>query len=230
MDRYKTVFRKKHTLLVVVHAHSEEHALRNVKVARENGADGVFLINHILDADELVRCYLAVREVHPTWWIGINFLDLRPNEALDILPNDADGFWADSTYRARSMQEGMFETRMRTKRESWRGLYFGGVAFKGQPYEPDQRKAAKDAVVTMDVITTSGKGTGIPPDVDKLKRIREGAGMHPVAVASGTSADNVTEFMPYVDCFLVATSLERPKDELYPKHVRAFADRIKSKK
>jgi hypothetical protein len=210
----------------VVHVLSEAHAVKNTTLARENGADGVFLINHYLDPDELLRAYAAVRTKHPRWWIGLNILGPHPSDVLEMLPDTADGLWTDSVPRQGSSQAGRFEVNMAWKRNTWPGLYFGGVAFKGQPFVLDVKKAASDAVNIMDVITTSGERTGVPPDLKKIQRVKEGAGTHPVAIASGIGVDNVGQFLPYVDCFIVSSSLEREKDHLDRKKMRAFAERL----
>jgi len=93
----------------------------------------------------------------------------------------------------------------------WTGLYFGGVAFKYQ------REVAADAlgrasVVAMsymDVVCTSGPGTGKAADVAKVIAMREAIGPDgAIALASGVTAENVAAYLPYVDAFLVGTGIE----------------------
>lgn len=59
----------------------------------------------------------------------------------------------------------------------------------------------------MDVITTSGPGTGQPASVNKIARIRSYIGDFPLALASGVNKDNKKLFEPYVDYMLVASSI-----------------------
>jgi predicted TIM-barrel enzyme len=59
----------------------------------------------------------------------------------------------------------------------------------------------------MDVITTSGPGTGKPPTVEKIKEIRSYIGAKPMAIASGINSENKKLFENLVDYYLVASSL-----------------------
>ena len=92
----------------------------------------------------------------------------------------------------------------------WRGLYFGGVAFKKQrPVDPTlHAHSAHIARPFMDVVTTSGAATGQATDVTKIKNFRRGLGSAPMAIASGITPDNAAD----VDCFLVATGINAPGD------------------
>ena len=56
----------------------------------------------------------------------------------------------------------------------------------------------------MDVITSSGPGTGYAATVEKAKALRSGAGDHPLALASGVSPENVAGFLPYVDAYYIS--------------------------
>lgn len=184
------------------------HALANVRIAKLNGADGVFLIGHGLHFVALSEIYQNVRKHFPDLWIGANFLDISHNDwsALASVARNCYGLnalWTD----------GMPETRA--------GLpssikIFGGVAFKyinpnlgGKELERECAKALKFA----DVATTSGNKTGSPPEISKLEIINKLLGGLPLALASGVNATNVLDFCPYVDIFLVATSItERNPD------------------
>ena len=84
-----------------------------------------------------------------------------------------------------------------------------------------------------DVITTSGTGTGIAPNLKKRREVKDGvAGRKPIAIASGVSAANVVDILPYVDHFLVASSIIHRDDErggqehLIPHKVRELAQLI----
>ncbi len=46
MSAFKSIFPKKHAFLAVVHVEGGVQALRNAKIAEQEGADGIFLINH----------------------------------------------------------------------------------------------------------------------------------------------------------------------------------------
>lgn len=217
MKTYREVFPKKHTLLVVVHVEDEQQALRNVGVAKAGGADGVFLINHHLSDGDLIRCYKKLIPEFSDFWIGLNCLD-SGIRAIRNIPETCDGLWVDnagieeensliSTTRA-----GYYENIR--KRSAFEGLYFGGVAFKGQKSVTNVAEVARRAIPFADVITTSGVGTGFAPDVWKIRTMKEAIGEHPLAIASGITPENVHLFLRWADCFLVATGISDSHTEL----------------
>src|SRR5438477_29238 len=80
--------------------------------------------------------------------------------------------------------------------------------------------AARAAAASMDVVTTSGPGTGQAAAPDKLRRMKEALGVTPLAIASGVTPENVGGYLPWVDCFLVATGISRTFEEFDPGRVR----------
>jgi predicted TIM-barrel enzyme len=80
----------------------------------------------------------------------------------------------------------------------------------------------------MDVVTTSGPGTGRAAEVTKIQRMREALGDAPLAIASGITPENVDQYLPYADCFLVATGISRSDGEFDSRRVLALVERVKS--
>lgn len=108
-------------------------------------------------------------------------------------------------------------------------LYFGGVAFKYQrAVAPEDWGAAAVQAAAMGVhaVTTSGPATGEPASVEKVKAIRSALRDHALALASGITPENVGDFLPYVDAYLVATGIERTFGEFDPARLRALAEII----
>lgn len=223
MHLYKKIFPKKNSLLTVVHAESQEQVERNIKIAFESGADGAFLVNHRIGFDLLLKIYESVRCQYPDFWIGLNFLDLTASESLNIVPDDASGLWVDDAgiYEDRNnpAQIAYMNWNVRSWNKDWRGLYFGGVAFKYQRKVSNLALAAKCAMPYMDVITTSGDATGYAPEIEKILKIRETIGDFPLAIASGISASNVGDYLDLANCFLVATSISDSFTELNPQKI-----------
>lgn len=228
---YRDVFPNGHTFLAVVHVDSVTQAIEQVAVARECGADGVFLINHGNQPyGFLRRVYITIRQIHSDWWIGLNFLDLSTLHAIVAAPSDASGLWTDSAGVPESAPAGgsLAERNWmvwQTRRS--RGLYFGGVAFKYQGPVADPAMAAQHATKFMDVITTSGDRTGTPPDVGKIAAMREAVGDFPLAIASGITPENVGEYLGLADCFLVATGVSCSFTEFDPPRLRALTEAIR---
>jgi len=58
-----------------------------------------------------------------------------------------------------------------------------------------------------DALIVSGKMTGAAPELEKVRRARE-LTARPILMGSGTSADNVAEFLQYADGAIVGTALK----------------------
>ena len=225
MNRYKAVFPTGHQLFVVVHVMDKQQVLRNTRIAAEEGADGVFLIDHHefhATPRLLKESYEVAREANPDLKIGLNFLGMRPDQAYHYAPDQTFAIWSDSA-RSELSHEGADRIKQ-VWRKYHRGnsehpLYFGGVAFKYQAHENDPANAAKIASLFLDVITTSGPATGHPPSIEKMRLMREAVGDHPLAIASGITPENVSNFLPYVNCFLVATGISKSDTELDAQRV-----------
>lgn len=219
--------------LPVIHVVSTAQCIENVQKARDAGADGAFLISHNgIPAGDLVEMHYQCRDLIPVrekFFLGCNFLDLNNMQALGIAQENMQGLWLDDgLHRLDAMLAG----RLQEKRErvGFAGALFGGVAFKYRTLMLRRHEKLGDlcrlATTCMDVITTSGPGTGSPPDVTKIRTMREAIGDFPLAIASGIDEDNVGMFLPLADYFVVASSISRIFHELDPILTRRLADLI----
>lgn len=216
-------------LYTVLHCISEKwcinHALENVKIALENNADGVFLIGHRVNYTALIDIYEELRKNFPDIWLGINFLDVPTNwEKLSKLSKcctKLNAIWIDN------MPDGKIDVFPETQ-------IFAGVAFKYIQPKLEGKEleiVCKKACEIVDVVTTSGDQTGCPPDISKIKSIRNFIGENvPLALASGIDENNVVSFMDYVDIFLVASSIIEARNEgdeyFVPEKVKKLAKLI----
>lgn len=214
-------------LYVVIHVKTESQALQNAEIAFDNGADGIFLINHSISCVCLVEIYKVIRAKYPDEWIGLNMLELTAREAMKHLPSDADGLWTDNAEINENGDNSeprewfrQFETTHPVTQ------YFGGVAFKYQRKVVDLEAAVRAAADCMDVICTSGAGTGVAAELDKIRRMNSGNENIQLAIASGITSENIADYLPYADCFLVATGISKSFEWLDPDRVRLLADKI----
>ncbi len=206
-------------VLPVIHVQDTRQTRRNIQTAISEGAQGVFLINHDFAVEEFLPILRDARSCFPALWLGVNFLGVTGREAfpvLGMLQNEGcevDAYWADDARIDESADlKGQVEADqiLRVKEQSgWRGLYFGGTAFKKQREvsRDDYSKAASLAAERMDVVTTSGVATGKQAELSKIRIFREAMSDRPLALASGITPVNVSSYVQDVDAFLVATGI-----------------------
>lgn len=200
----------------VIHIIDRDRALRNAAIAQHAGCPGVFLISHFGDDDQVDAIAPHIREKMPKLQIGVNYLTLNPLKAIRrSMQNAYHATWADDSgitseslgLTALHVNEEMRRVRPEISR---RHRYFASIAFKGQPSYNDSNpaNAACQAIALGFVPTTSGAGTGIAPQVEKLALMRAGLDPHDMlAVASGITPGNVAGFLPYVTHILVASGI-----------------------
>ncbi len=228
MTRFGQVFRRPPAVLPVIHVEELDQALRNAQIAREAGCDGIFLINHGGSCADLLTIHGAVQAEFPDWWIGVNCLDMSPWQVFEVIDRRVAGVWVDNAgideqAEVQEMAERVAEARAKS---GWSGLYFGGVAFKYQRPVTDLARAAILASSYMDVVTTSGPGTGKSAQVDKIRTMKEAIGDFPLAIASGITPQNVNRYLAVADCFLVATGISHSWTELEPQRVADLVRRV----
>jgi len=237
MNKLQTTFSNQHVILPVVHINDYKQARRNTEIALDAGADGVFFINHHIDWEGLFEVFERVKVEFPSFWMGINCLDLYPDEVFDEIESatrtihhlvDVNGVWVDSACIEESKKEQKIANDIDLVRCNYTGLYFGGVAFKYQHPIDDPVKAAKIAMKHMDVITTSGVGTGKAAEIKKIATMKEAIGNFPLAIASGITSDNITDYLPIADCFLVATGISKTFVDFAPEKVKQLVDVVRN--
>lgn len=216
MSRIRDVFGVDRVVLPVVHPLGMSEALASVEIAHAAGAKGVFTINQGMATEQVPVLVRDIQRRFPDLWVGVNLLGFRPagmlHEMLDR-GERIDGLWSDNALVDEQAAEQPAAAELLAARQArgWGGLYFGGVAFKYQREvaREDLGRAAKLAASYMDVVCTSGPGTGKAANVDKVIAMREGIGASgAIALASGVTAENVGSYLPYVDAFLVGTGIE----------------------
>ena len=211
-------------VLPVIHVLDNQQTERNVRIAVEEGAQGVFLINHDFDYEQMLPIIAHVRQRFPHLWLGVNFLAVTGKDAFPVLAQLAeqgivvDAYWGDDARideKSDSEQQTEAAEIAQIKAEGgWNGLYFGGTAFKKQRpvASADYAQAATLASQYMDVVTTSGIATGEAADSDKIDQFRSGCGDGVLALASGVTPANAHLYGDKVDAFLVATGINKASD------------------
>ena len=232
MNHYRTRWPDENgrVVLPVIHVSTAEQTLRNVAIATEAGAEGVFLVNHTTTHRALMAVHQVVTHDHPTLWVGVNSLGAYL-PWVDEYPT-VQGMWADNAcIDERGWEQPIAEQAYKNMRRRWNGIYFGGVAFKGQRrVKPElYGNAATSALPFVDVVTTSGPATGVAADVDKIRVMKEAMGaFFPLAVASGITPDNVGDYLPYADCFLVVSGISDDFENLNLDITRKLIETVRA--
>lgn len=231
MSKFIETFEKSPVLLPVIHVENEAQALKNAEIALREGCDGAFLISmRGMKHDGLLKIHNIVKREFPSFWLGVNFLDLDALEVFDKLNEEVGGVWVDDAkiIEHLPLQVEANSIKQKQLKSGWNGLYFGGVAFKYQGHVDNPDIVAKIAADYMDVVTTSGSATGSPPDIHKITSMKKAIGNTPLSIASGITPENVSNYVNIADCFLTATSLLIPGTENFSSdRVRSLVDNIR---
>lgn len=199
-------------------------AARQAHIAHELGAKGVYLIDHhngSRDTRPLFQLVNAIKTEDASRYVGVNILGFGPEAAIrhiseefeegDDLQFVPDSLWNDDMRHGRL--DPMQAMRLKSFRPELADLSIhGGVAFKyTRTFTEDPETASAEVTVlkdTVDVVTTSGAGTGTPPSVEKIAAMKQAIGEQKLAVASGISLDNIHKYQGILDQILVASSVE----------------------
>jgi hypothetical protein len=228
-EKFLMTFTSEHVILPVIHVSGTEQAYKNAAIAFDSGADGIFLINHSISYVHLLDIHNQVKSIFPDRWIGINCLDLKPVDVFSKITQEVDGVWVDNAGITEESDEQVEADAINDSRikSGFKGLYFGGVAFKYQQHVFDIKTTTAIASKYVDVVTTSGPRTGQPAEIHKIKKMKKVLGDHPMAIASGITPDNVLQYLPYVDCLLVATGVSKSFTEFDPALLTVLIKKVR---
>ncbi len=211
-------------ILPVIHHASPGSARDSIGVAAESGADGVCLITQGASLHDVLVLAGWVRKTFPgPFVVGVN--PLGGNDVA-FAHADVDLVWTDeSIVSLQNPGSGRMElpAYLRGRTKPWAG----GCAFKTHRTLPPEGEvmATKIAAQYMDVVTTSGPGTGRAASVEKIKRIHGALeGLVPLGLASGGTPENAPATLPFVSLYLVATGIERRWGVLDPIRTRALVE------
>jgi predicted TIM-barrel enzyme len=212
----------------VVHINDPETAKEQAELALDFGADGVYLIDHHGRTQPIFDTMRKIRAERPNSFIGVNFLGHTIDDVYEMIDRSSkDGgpnilpnaVWADDVQDNFVEPESFLKQKKRSPTLTEIKL-LGGISFKYTPtFTEDPKRASAETTRlrdAVDVVTTSGAGTGKAPTVEKLRAVKQAAGDKPVAVASGISTKNIKNFDGLVDQILVSSSVEtRPYSGIF---------------
>ncbi len=210
-------------IIPVIHVINEEQVYKNIDTCLECGIKKVFLICHSYYSRSLIELAMEVKSKSGLW-VGVNLLGDGAEELL--LGNDLqsiDGLWADDGLTHLSKNKLIHINNNRT----FKGMFFGGLAFKYQFQPSDLTVACENAKIITDVATTSGSATGSAPTKVKIENLRSCIGEHPMAIASGISVDNIQSYVGLAQYGLVASSITDKNELIIKDKLISLINKIK---
>lgn len=211
-------------VIPVIHYHDDEQSMRNAQIIVEAGGKAVMLIQMEGNDPEMVACAKRVKEAHPDLLVGINCLSASPSFALGMsIDQGFDMTWTDRQVTHSSLDEENADAAHIASllKTSPSHLFFAGVAFKHQPFEPRADIAAKRAIAKRMIPTTSGIATGVSADTSFIEVLRSALpGNAPLGIASGVTPENVSSYAPFVSHILVSTGISSSFYELDPARLK----------
>lgn len=192
----------------VIHLSTAELARSNADLAFRVGCPGVMVISMDGHDRDALATAIAIKKAYPDKKVGVNLLQAAPLAALqESLLSGLDATWTDSPGVSSAGISSQAEEICRILSKRPEHLFFGSVAFKYQPDEPNPALAVLMATRLGMIPTTSGPATGSAPSAAKLADLRLVLGKLPLAVASGFTPDNAYELGRFVSHILVATGV-----------------------
>ncbi len=208
-------------LIPVIHLVDTIQLIQNIERCISVGVKNVFIINHTTDIPELIKSANMIKEDYPDLWVGINVLSVKSAGISPVMKiqyaESFDGLWIDESLGLEDVRSKKFN-----------GEIFSGLNFKYQKqYYGEELTEMIDLIKkTSTVACTSGVGTGKEASIDKIANLKELLGDFPLAIASGISSDNVENYLPYVDDFLVASSITDAKEYIIKDKLQELFDKI----
>lgn len=215
-NKIYSTFNRRKILLPVIHVITVTQAISNAKILQENNVQGCWLINHSCTDKIFADTFNQIKSKYPGLWVGINYLggSFAPIIFCTEFAIKPDGFWFDNVGVSDSDNTTGLEIRQLMKEAELSDvLVFGSICFKYQPQPKSVEVTTQTALGICDVVTTSGKGTGIDHDVADINKFKSMQlickGKAYLAVASGISETNIHNILEHVDIFMVNTSIAR---------------------
>ena len=216
--------------LLALHTLDDAQVMREAALAVGAGVDGILLVNNdgSLDGEDLFRLARKLKDIHPGYVFGVNPLGMSTAEALDMAilhSTYIDILWVDDGGVRETSDGATIDLAIADLLlpKLPHPKYYGGIAFKYKEQPVDLATVAKMASRHFEAVITSGSATGVEPDIEKIKTIKSVIGTTPLGIASGINSSNASKYLPYVDIYIVGSSLQLSKDDIH----RYNKDKIK---
>ena len=223
-------------LLPVLSCYNVEQFKKNIinlyPLILDNSVSGVFLLSTNTTIDVIADVYNWTKSTYPNIWIGINLIGENIFKVFKFIKNvNPDGIWIDNSYMNNISNMGIPELiQDQFEQLNWNGLYFGGIMFK---YQSNCNNYDEQILLNthkyMDVLITSGNGTGIEIEESKLNYIYNNVKNNiTIAVASGITEKNIKKIQNKSNIYVVRSSIVNENNDIDIEKLKELINAISS--
>tara|TARA_B100000809_G_scaffold168899_1_gene166211 strand:+ start:3498 stop:4190 length:693 start_codon:yes stop_codon:yes gene_type:complete len=213
-------------VLPVIHILNKQQAIEQAELLVKAKCDGFWLINHGGDDELTLSLAVDLSKRYPELMVGVNLLSHSAESALNAtIEHDLKYLWLDFAGVHSLTPDNALLERQKLLSQKHNITIFAGTAFKYQRHEPNHVQAAELAQSHGLVVTTSGSGTGHAADLNKIKAMSCAVDGH-LAVASGLTPENLSDYHPYVEYALVATGISQDDHHFDSEKLVMFMNRV----
>lgn len=205
-------------------------AMKNVEASLEGGADAVILINEWCTYQELESTIRETKKEFPKLKLGVNYLGDEKDEPYGFQGSfqlakeyDLDIVWTDFSGVDEINEKPLVNLHEIERYRYEKAFYCSGVHMKYSTLKNPQKSIVKSSMQAMgwvDGIILTGEKTGVAVNTDKVKSVFPELNGYPLGVASGVNAQNVEQILPYMDFFIVSSSLQGDNHRIVTEKVR----------
>ncbi len=206
----------------------------------ENAASSPYLINDDVEIIDVVCmthiASLITKEVKIP--VGINVCSNAAKQSISICKATGASFiratgWANGYYNSNGYVSPSHPNALKYKKyiDAKDVVVMADVKVKNGSHFILNDKTIKEMVADnfsakADAVIITGVSTGVKPNINELKELQGGTN-GPIVMGSGTTTENLKDFMPYVDAFIVGTYFKENRKMSEPvlyNKVKEFMD------
>lgn len=227
------MFSKK-LFMPVIHIKSKDLKLimKNVDICTRNPIKAIwFFPNSSLTKKDLIHIFKEIKRKYPTLWIGCKFLDSY-NEKKFFSTSDnkfINGVLIENPYLSidKFKSDKLYKDWINS---GFEGFYFGLLPFNSSEQSVNL-SSIHNIINKLDILTISNDSEEENPSLEKFKEIRnyipEGNSTYnKIAVSSDISIDSINKYIPYVNYFIISSSIEDSFGVLNEQKVRELSNFI----
>lgn len=238
-QNFKKIFPRK-PIIGMIHLagiNSEDRiarAIREIKTYDKFGFDGALVENYHGSLHEVLQVMQRMQPKEPNdslykklkFWekqeklnlkLGVNILSNEYDHAFPMVTSYGGSFIqvdriAGNYKGVGGIQNCHYDT-YKNQKGNKEIVVLGGVWPKYyQPVDGSDLKAdIEEAKKRAEAIVVTGAGTGIETSLDKVKLFRAYCGEHPLILAAGATAENISNYWPYIDGVIIGSYLKKDR-------------------